>query len=197
MGTKNAIINFLKNKKCLLYKKLKYLKNLYTLLHIGKLDTWKMSEVLPDKNKKSNFHLKVEFILNEIIQSEKKYVKTLSTIVKKLVAPAAERTELFSSRDITALFGNIAELNQLHSDFYDDLSLCPMGDIHTLLRIIETHFPSMSMAYTNYCSNFPEATSFYNGLLKKQHSSALAKTASISSINQIWDNEDDNGYRRL
>ena len=40
------------------------------------------SENLPDLVRNNKFDTKVEMVLNEIIQSEKKYVKTLNTIVE-------------------------------------------------------------------------------------------------------------------
>ena len=91
------------------------------------------------------------------------YIKKLTFILfQKLVTPALRRSNLFSPSDITALFGNIMELNSLHRLFYADLLKCqncgqnvttcgqPGGQIDAsgLMHVIEKHIPTMTIAYS-------------------------------------------------
>ena len=79
---------------------------------------------------------------------------------------------MFSELEIEILFGNIVELNKLHILFYSDLLKCgPTGqpmDVNGLLKIIKKHIPTMTIAYSKYCSNFPHATAFYNRLVTEK-----------------------------
>jgi len=183
-------------------------------------------EMKPEEDRKKKIDIKIQMILKEIIDSEKKYVKTLTTIVEKLVEPAISRGDLFSPFEISELFGNIEELTALHSTFYFDLQKCPEGDVRELMKLVQRHLPTMSAAYSRYCSNFPTATSKYNKIVTDSQSKSTKaaffrrcssrspdsdpgdpfKTrrrlrrgiGSISSINVLWDDSDDAGeYRRL
>lgn len=120
--------------------------------------------------------VKVSKILEEIIESERKYCQTLNTIVEKLVTPCLNRRDLFTADDIGLLFGNIVELRQLHKTFYEDL-LCSTHtpgqntpySIEQICKIIHRQLPPMAMAYNQYCANFPAATEFYAEITRTNH----------------------------
>jgi hypothetical protein len=87
--------------------------------------------------------------------------------------------DIFSRKDVSTLFGNISDLNRMHLEFYSDLVLLDPGDVHGLTHIIEKHIPTMNLAYSNYCSNFPHATAYYNRLVKIAPKKRIGSTNSL------------------
>jgi len=129
-------------------------------------------------NSEPKIDQKAKLVLEEIIESERKYVKTLNAIVEKLVTPALGRSDMFSADDVGTLFGNIVELRSIHTKFFKEISVCQT--VSSLTRVIERLLPPMSIAYNQYCSNFPRATALFGDINQKPYHAATPNRPVIS-----------------
>merc|ERR1719468_624871 len=78
--------------------------------------------------------------------------------------PALQNSSIFSSSEIGLLFGNIVELRNLHSSMFSAFE--EGKNPEKLAKIISEELPQFSIAYHQYCSNFPRATRLYSKIRK-------------------------------
>ena len=97
---------------------------------------------------------------------------------QKLVTPALGRSDMFSADDVGTLFGNIVELRSIHTKFFKEISVCQT--VSSLTRVIERLLPPMSIAYNQYCSNFPRATALFGDINQKPNHAATPNRPVIS-----------------
>merc|ERR1712003_508263 len=86
---------------------------------------------------------KAQHALEEIYQSEKKYVDKLNSIVESLMMPALQNSSIFSSSEIGLLFGNIVELRNLHSSMFSAFE--EGKNPEKLAKIISEELPQFSI----------------------------------------------------
>ncbi|CAG5110040.1 Oidioi.mRNA.OKI2018_I69.chr2.g4491.t1.cds [Oikopleura dioica] len=129
---------------------------------------------------------KAQHALEEIFESEKKYVDKLNSIVESLMMPALQNSSVFSSSEIALLFGNIVELRNLHSKMFSKFADSDSQQPEKLAKIISEELPQFSIAYHQYCSNFPRATRLYSKIRKNSKMNFQnAKCDSSSTLRRI------------
>lgn len=148
---------------------------------------------------------KAQLVLEEIYESEKTYVKKLNTIVESLMLPALGRPDIFSKDDVAVLFGNIVELRNLHSPLFSKFKTATSAakiqtdssgghDISNMASVLELELPSLSIAYNQYCSNFPRATRLYStirgGASSSVRGSSTLKRVAVGKVLPDLDEKD-------
>ena len=109
------------------------------------------------------------------------------------MTPALSRTDIFSADDIGTLFGNIVELRNIHKKFYAEVVKC--GSVEDMARVIEQKLPPMSIAYNQYCSNFPRATSMFGEMQSTPTKTMRATNVLRRSVREDFDTARPNPLR--
>ncbi|XP_067949089.1 rho guanine nucleotide exchange factor 4-like [Watersipora subatra] len=99
-------------------------------------------------------------VINEIVTAEKEYVKHLRDIVEGFKFKASERTDMFTDRQLSLIFGNISEIYEMARQFLEELEATVVyrQSVHKALvgRCFLQHKDKFAI-YSPYCNNHPRA----------------------------------------
>ncbi|XP_036396533.1 kalirin isoform X3 [Megalops cyprinoides] len=111
----------------------------------------------PDKEKRAKALSGRMFVLNELVQTEKDYVKDLGIVVEGFMKKIEEKgvPEDMKGKD-KIVFGNIHQIYDWHKDFFlGELEKCPQ-DPDLLAQLFIKHERRLHM-YVVYCQNKPRS----------------------------------------
>nr|XP_015909481.1 spermatogenesis-associated protein 13 isoform X2 [Parasteatoda tepidariorum] len=100
-------------------------------------------------------------IVQEIVATERDYVKHLKDVVEGYLKQVQRRPDMFSKERIETVFGNIQEIYNFQSEFLKQLENCLDNDAPHLSQIgncFLNHKEEFKM-YSQYCNNHPLAVS--------------------------------------
>eukprot|EP00053_Salpingoeca_punica_P008435 m.75740 g.75740 ORF g.75740 m.75740 type:complete len:661 (-) comp14605_c0_seq1:25-2007(-) len=98
-------------------------------------------------------------VINEIVQTEKDYVKDLKTVIDGYVLPMKAHKELFTDDQIQIIFSNIQRIYELQVKFLADLEACtsPAPSVSNKIgQCFLRHLQNFKQ-YSIYCNNHPRA----------------------------------------
>ncbi|XP_065056008.1 spermatogenesis-associated protein 13-like [Rhopilema esculentum] len=108
--------------------------------------------------------------INELLTTEKDYVKTLKDVTEGYLIQSRKRPDLFSQDDIAIIFCNIEDILKLHEEFFEklrrrvnkrDLFKTEIGDLFI------SHKNDFDL-YSEYCNNHPNANIRLHGLQREK-----------------------------
>lgn len=105
---------------------------------------------------------KSKMIIQEVIDTERRYVKGLEDLIKVYKAPM-ECIAALSTKDIDSIFSTIPSMYSLHKDFLDDLE---KEEGRSLAQKFVDYMPQMKNYYIKYGNNFNRALRVVNNLKK-------------------------------
>ncbi|CAM9989503.1 unnamed protein product [Lampetra planeri] len=98
----------------------------------------------------------LERVLLEMLQTERAYVRDLSSIVQDYLGCMEATPGLpLSSQDLGTLFGNVRSIYTLNRDLLQDLEVCALDPVAAARCFISKS--EAFQIYTEYCMNYPNA----------------------------------------
>ncbi|KAK8741210.1 hypothetical protein OTU49_002558, partial [Cherax quadricarinatus] len=109
-------------------------------------------------------------VINEIISTERDFVKHLRDVVKGYLRQVRKRPDMFSDDRISTIFGNMEALYQFQSNFLRELELCIDWQEPHKSCIGATFIRNREKfeIYSEYCNNHPAAMSSLQELYQDQ-----------------------------
>ncbi|XP_045597763.1 rho guanine nucleotide exchange factor 9 isoform X3 [Procambarus clarkii] len=109
-------------------------------------------------------------VINEIISTERDFVKHLRDVVKGYLRQVRKRPDMFSDERISTIFGNMEALYQFQSNFLRELELCiDWQDPHkSCIGAAFIRNREKFEIYSEYCNNHPAAMSSLQELYQHQ-----------------------------
>ncbi|XP_071537361.1 uncharacterized protein RhoGEF3 [Panulirus ornatus] len=109
-------------------------------------------------------------VINEIISTERDFVKHLRDVVKGYLRQVRKRPDMFSDERISTIFGNMEALYQFQSNFLRELEMCiDWQDPHkSCIGAAFTRNREKFEIYSEYCNNHPAAMSSLQELYQDQ-----------------------------
>ncbi|XP_064621226.1 uncharacterized protein LOC135484064 isoform X2 [Lineus longissimus] len=97
-------------------------------------------------------------VVNEILITERTYVKDLEEIIEGYLDYIIHNPELpLTSKQVSELFGNIEDIHSFNSTLLEKLENCDMSPA-LIAQCFVDHNEGFSI-YTNYCTNYPSCMS--------------------------------------
>ncbi|PIK60640.1 hypothetical protein BSL78_02415 [Apostichopus japonicus] len=120
-------------------------------------------------------------VVQEILTTEKDYVKLLQDICKGFICQATNKEDIFTKQQMTVIFGNIEEIYKFHQSFLSSLESCIDTEMPHLSEIGECFLRNREqfLLYSKYCNNYPSALSELKGLYKKPRISQFLEECRI------------------
>ncbi|XP_032074081.1 pleckstrin homology domain-containing family G member 3 isoform X2 [Thamnophis elegans] len=98
----------------------------------------------------------LERVLLEIVESERKYVQDLRTIIENYLGNIIDTQELLlRPEQVSALFGNIEDIYELNSELLQELDSCHNDPVAVAQCFV--HRSQDFNIYTQYCNNYPNS----------------------------------------
>ncbi|CAJ0582982.1 unnamed protein product, partial [Mesorhabditis spiculigera] len=96
-------------------------------------------------------------VVEELMNTERDYVRLLENIVQGFLEQTRRRSELFSPQRVRNIFGNIQSIYLLHSKLLRDLEIAldPMNPENTCLGSAFLRNKQSFSIYSDYCNNRP------------------------------------------
>jgi len=108
------------------------------------------------EEEKLNYEVKkIEFIIQEIKDTERRFSESIHEVIKFLLVPARIRNDIFTNEHIHSIFCNIEELEEIQMTFQKELSQA--SDISALSSCFCYWLPILSPIFEKYCCNFENA----------------------------------------
>ncbi|XP_038050450.1 uncharacterized protein LOC119723720 isoform X2 [Patiria miniata] len=109
-------------------------------------------------------------VVEEIITTERDYVRHLHDVCEGYISQALDRPEMFSEEVVNTLFGNIEEIYSFQKGFLLQLEATIIQDRPQLTRIGGCFLEHKSgfETYSEYCNNYPNALRELKQLREKQ-----------------------------
>ncbi|KAK3734362.1 hypothetical protein QZH41_016665 [Actinostola sp. cb2023] len=108
-------------------------------------------------------------VVNEILETEKSYVKNLKDVVEGYLRQAQKRGEMFSEEVVYLLFSNIEEIYTFHQKLLAQMKKCYVkGDpCATQIGAVFLENKQGFNIYSEYCNNHPQAIAEFKILNEK------------------------------
>ncbi|KAK3857217.1 hypothetical protein Pcinc_036514 [Petrolisthes cinctipes] len=109
-------------------------------------------------------------VINEIISTERDFVKHLRDVIKGYLKQVRKRPDMFTNERISSIFGNMEALYQFQSNFLRDLETCIDWQEPHKSCIGATFIRNREKfeIYSEYCNNHPAAMSSLQELYQDQ-----------------------------
>ncbi|XP_046869996.1 rho guanine nucleotide exchange factor 4-like isoform X3 [Hypomesus transpacificus] len=107
-------------------------------------------------------------VINEIMSTERDYIKHLKDICEGYIRQCRKRTDMFSEEQLVTIFGNIEEIYRFQRSFLKDLERRfqterpHLSEIGSVFLDHQTDF----QIYSEYCNNHPNACVHLSRLMK-------------------------------
>ncbi|KAL1455050.1 hypothetical protein WDU94_009170, partial [Cyamophila willieti] len=94
---------------------------------------------------------KRDYVINELIETEKNYVNVLATLYRCFMKPLCKMMKL---EDFNIVFSGIKELNEIHRDFHSDLrKAVSIPNSPIKLSDVFLKYKERFLIYGDYCAN--------------------------------------------
>jgi len=104
----------------------------------------------------------IQMVCREIFVTEKTYVKDLQEVIEGYIYHLKQQTDL----DVESIFGNLEGIYEFNKEVLYQLEQCQLDDNELDPVQMATVFIGKSRGfnhhYTQYCTNYPEASSFFS-----------------------------------
>ncbi|XP_068221441.1 rho guanine nucleotide exchange factor 4-like isoform X1 [Palaemon carinicauda] len=109
-------------------------------------------------------------VINEIISTERDFVKHLRDVVEGYLRQVRKRPDMFNEEKISSIFGNMEALYQFQSNFLKELEMCiDWKDPHkSCIGAAFIRNRERFEIYSEYCNNHPSAVSALQELYQDQ-----------------------------
>lgn len=100
---------------------------------------------------------KVKMIIQEIVDTERRYVKGLSDLVRVYKEPMENKLAAVSARDVDVIFSSIPGMHSLHAGFLGRLEKGGSKGVQSVAQAFVDYMPRMRDHYVRYGRNFSRA----------------------------------------
>lgn len=100
---------------------------------------------------------KVKMIIQEIVDTERRYVKGLGDLVRVYKEPIESKVAAVSARDVDVIFSSIPDMHSLHTGFLDRLEKGGSEGVQSVAQAFVDYMPCMRDHYVRYGRNFSRA----------------------------------------
>lgn len=109
-------------------------------------------------------------VINEIISTERDFVKHLRDVVEGYLRQVRKRPDMFNDERVSSIFGNMEALYQFQSNFLKELEMCiDLKDPHkSCIGAAFIRNREKFEIYSEYCNNHPLAVSSLQELYQDQ-----------------------------
>ncbi|XP_067406805.1 pleckstrin homology domain-containing family G member 3 [Emydura macquarii macquarii] len=110
----------------------------------------------------------LERVVLELVETERKYVQDLRSIVEDYLGKIIDTEELLlEPEQVSALFGNIEDIYELNSELLQDLDSCDSDPV-AMARCFVTRSQDFDI-YTQYCNNYPNSVAALTECMRNKH----------------------------
>ncbi|XP_031568880.1 uncharacterized protein LOC116303475 [Actinia tenebrosa] len=105
-------------------------------------------------------------VVNELLETEKAYVKNIKDVVEGYLKQAQKRDDMFSEEELYTLFSNIEEIYAFHKKLLAQMKNCYVKDDPCASQIGAVFLANKQgfSIYSEYCNNHPQAIAEFKTL---------------------------------
>ncbi|XP_050546450.1 protein vav [Daktulosphaira vitifoliae] len=97
---------------------------------------------------------KRDYVINELVETEKNYVDVLQTLIKCFIKPLSK---IMKDNDFSVIFQGVKELYEIHKEFHQDLMKACSQFSSLRLSDVFLNWKDKFLVYADYCANLTTA----------------------------------------